>query len=180
MRALTAALLPLLACGCAADSGPTPGPAERYLVAVDTLDLDLGHYPSWQEYCDTVYGRMGALLDEIDDPEELRKLFWKCHRIAEESGPTSQDRLQWIDVHAETPNLVMYRLAEIGTEGAAEVLVDLYVAPDAGWDAHSAEMADDAVVRCGKPALPFLELHAGERGVARLIRLIREGAKSGF
>ena len=52
--------------------------------------------------------------------------------------------------------------------------------PAAGWDAHAAESAGDAVVRCGKPALPFLKARRKERGVAGLIRLIEEGAKGGF
>ena len=67
------------------------------------------------------------------------------------------------------------------TPESAKVLVDLWSDPKAGWDGGSAEMAGDAVVKCGEPALSFLKNKKDSGGnTARLIKLIETGVKTGL
>src|SRR5208282_1150292 len=124
--------------------------------ALATLELDPAKYSSYEKYCSSVVTQMDGWLKPIDDPQALREIFWKCHALGKGLTETPQDKIQWIEPHSESLYLIMYRLSEIKTPEAAAVLVELYWDPKAGWDGGAGEAASDAVVRCGKAALPFL------------------------
>jgi hypothetical protein len=173
--------------------GRVPGNVLAYLAALETLELDPHRYESYERYYSVVCGKMSDWLTRFDDPYALRTLFWTGYAIghANLNLDNSQDKLQWIEPHFESLNLILYRLAEIRTSDAARVLVALWSDPKAGWDAGSAEAACDAVVKCGKPTLPFLrqkeiELHQKKRGAppasiaCRLMKLIESGATTGL
>lgn len=164
--------------GCK-ETPPVVSDSETYLAALQTLELDLHKYQSYQLYCSAISTRMRDWLKQISDPEELRTLFWECVTAWRTGPEVPQSRLQWISPHYESSNDILYRLAEIQTPEAAKVLVDLWGDPKAGWDAGPALCADDAVVRCGKMALPFLKkTKSGKKG--RVIKLIESGATSGL
>jgi hypothetical protein len=151
------------------------------LAALETLELDQDKYKSYQQYNDVVFGKMKNWLRQIDKPEQLRELFWKCDSKWRAQPEAPQEHLQWIDPYAASLELIMYRLAEIKTSESAAVLVELYCDPKAGWDAGAALGAGDAVVKCGTIALPFLK-NSIDKGLdtRRIIQLIESGATTGF
>ncbi len=167
--------------GCAPQQEPVVSNAESYLATLQTLELNPKRYKSYQRYCVVIDGQMCDWLKQISHPEELRTLFWKCKSVWRAKPEVSQDKLQWIDPHYASLNLILYRLAEIQTSDAAKVLVDLRCDPKGEWDGHYSEAAGDAVVKCGKVALPFLR-EKKDSGVdtTRLIQLIESGATTGF
>ncbi len=155
--------------------------SDDYLSALSTLEVDPNEYESYGEYDSAVMDQMDSWLRHLDDPKELKALFYKCLLESKDQSETPQEQLQWINPYFESRNLVMYRLAAMKTPDAAEVLVDLYCDPTAGWDAHASEMAGDAVVKCGRPALPFLKKRAASgTHIPWLIHLIESGAETGF
>lgn len=151
------------------------------LSALQTLAIHPGKWTSYDDYHNAVIGQMVTWLKQIDDPEQLRTLFWECHSASRTAPRAPQEMLQRIDPHAESGNLILYRLADMHTPDAAKVLVDLWSDSKAGWDGGRAEMAGDAVVICGKAALPFLrDKKDSGRNTARLIELIESGANTGL
>ena len=181
MKNYIAICLVALLCGCASQHNAVATNADTYLSELQTLDLDYHKYESYQQYYNIVCGRMADWLNRINDPEEFRILFWKCHSAWKAKPAVAQDQLQWIDPHAESKNLILYRLADIRTSDAARVVVDLCYDPKAGWDGDCGLAAEDAVVKCGKVALPFLrEKNEAGRDAHRLIRLIESGGTTAF
>ncbi len=154
--------------------------ADDYLAAIATLELDPQEYKSYQDYWSLVNERMRTWLGVVNAPEDLERLFWACQKRSD-AEPEDQGRLQWVNPYYESRNLILYRLADIGTPEAARILVDLRFAPEAGWDGGASLLAGDAVVICGRVALPFLreKLRSGENA-SRLIELIEAGVKTGI
>jgi hypothetical protein len=171
----------MIGLGCAGTDRRETATAEEYLDALETLNLDPASYASIQDYHDTIQDALVAGLAHFDNPDELEHLFWRCHAIADGRPTSSQDRLQWTDAHWESLNAILYRLVDLPTDHAAEVLVDLALDPSAGWDAGAALGAGDAVVRCGQRALPRLrERRADAPRAEPMIRLIEAGATTFF
>lgn len=123
-------------------------------------------------------------FQKISDPRTLELIFWKNvfdpQEVANREGkigfqnPVSPSRVRVT---------IMYRLAELKTEEAARVLIDLRFNKKARWDAGSSFFASRAVLQSGKLALPYLEeveTNSGgylKREATRLIDLIRKGEK---
>ena len=167
--------------GCSPKARRSNAISIGYFTQLRQLNLDPNKYRSYQDYHNSVSGKMQKWLSGIVSPERLRKLFWDCHTAWKSQPAGSQDRLQWIDPYSDSLNLIMYRLAEIRTEESTRILIDLYCDPKAGWDAGAALGASDAVVKCGTNCLPFLKNKEKTRpDVARLIKLIESGANTGF
>jgi hypothetical protein len=165
--------------GCMSQQRPVVSNPQTYLSALKTLELNRDKYKTYQEYYDAVQGHMTDWLNQIDNPEQLRTLFWSCHSVWQAKPEVPQSQLQWIDPYWESKNLILYRLAEVQTPEAAKVLVELWCDPKAGWDAAPGEMAADAVVKCGKSALPYLK-KINSRNANELIELIESGSKTTF
>ena len=193
MRRLVVCCMAFLLCGCGSSQETSIETKGDYLSALSTLELDPRAYDSYQTYYSSVTGRMGSWLSQLEQPEELRGLFYACHSIASArqgrwqwlplyDRMVTQRRLQWIDPHFDSRELILYRLAEIKTPAAAEVLVDLYCDREVGYDAGFSLTADDAVVQCGRLALPFLKAKQGgpHRDVSRVMALVESGATTGF
>ena len=154
---------------------------KEYLSDVKTIELDPSKYSSYEEYHSVVSCAMNKSLSQIDKPEDLQIAFWTCYNIWISDVEPTQDQLQWIDPYRESMVLIMYRLSDLQTVEAAEILVEMYCDPMAGWDAGSALMAGDAIVKCASYALPFLEKNRSlGLDVERLIKLIESGAKTGL
>ncbi len=181
MRILVAIILISLFAGCGSRSAVGTVTADDLLIKLEMLELDPKQHTSYQAYHTNTANQISRHLKTIEGSEELREAFWLCHSKHRSAPPTPQDRLQWIDPYAEALNLILYELAERQDPSDAAVLVDLYLDPAAGWDAGASLLAGDAVVKCGKTALPYLrQKKGGQRDVAGLIQLIEAGASSGL
>ena len=79
---------------------------------------------------------------------------------------------------------ILYRLAEIKTDTSAKVLVDILLDENVHYQAHSAETLGDAIVRCGKPCLPYLQKigkgHRQKYAADEMIKAINEGRETFF
>jgi hypothetical protein len=144
----------LLLAGCG--GAPDISSPEDYVTALGTLDLDPAHYTG-DRYYESLVMTMTGHLAQLERPEDLRTAFYRCLEVGRAQPEPSQDRLTWVNPYLESMNLIMYRLAEMRSAEAARVLVDLYCDPQAGWDAHAAERAADAVARCSELTLPLLK-----------------------
>ena len=180
MRKSTVTVLVLL-CACVSDQGLPMRGVDDYVSALATLELDPNRFASYQEYYRSTETQMASWLRQFDDPEELKAIFYACQAEWLAGLDVPGDDWDRIDPYGESKNLVLYRLAEIRTPEAAEVLVDLYCDPNAQWDAAPGEMACDAVLQCGRRALQFLrEKQDPEGDIAHLIQLIEAGVTTAF
>ncbi len=112
MRTITLIFLFLVLTGCSSQRQANVFTPDDYLAALETLELDQSKYESYQKYYDSVNDRMETWLKQIEDPEQLRVLFWKCNSVCQSEPESPQYKLQWIGPHFESKNLIMYRLAE--------------------------------------------------------------------
>ena len=181
MRFSAILVFALLISGCGSEHVTRTVSADDLLHQLAALDLDPQNYASYQAYDREITGQISRSLKTLAKPSDLRETFWLCHSKSRSMPLTPQDRLQWINPYDEALNLILYELADRKDPACAAILVDLYLDPAVGWDAGASLMAGDAVVKCGKPALPFLRERQGEKpGVGRLIQLIEDGATTGL
>ena len=161
--------------GCASRQDAVTSSGKDYLVALSTLELDPDKH-NQREYYQTVVGKMKSWLEPIQDPNELKMLFYQVYEKWRSQPETSQDRLTWIDPFHESRNLIMYRLGDLKTPEAARIMVEIFCDTTVQWGAHPREMAADAILRCGKPALPFLKQNEKNNSdAATLVKWIESG-----
>ena len=110
--------------------------------------------------------QFNAHLATTSNAAHLKLLFYEClqHDLGIYRAYSYHDGM----------NAIMYRLAGIGTDEAAKTMVDLYADRSVGWDGGFSLQAEDAIVRCGKPALPYLE-KCNKHSMQRIIHLIKAG-----
>lgn len=155
---------------------------DAYFGAIAALNLNSELYGDSLTYHQTINRFLFAKLQRIHSPCDLRTIFHQCvkvwHATRLESQP--QEQMQWLDPYYETLVCIVYRLSRIGSDEAAKVLVELYRDDSVGWDAGFSLCGADAIVKCGKAALPHLEKKKDLHRLERLIFLIRSGASTAF
>lgn len=172
----------MLLCSFATFSKEETLTPEAYLASISQLNTDPEAYGDYQLYYSTLNLFLWAKLNRIHAPRDLKTVFYRCVKVwhATRLEPKPQEQLTWLDPHFETLESVMYRLSEIGSDEAARVMVELYCDDSVGWDAGFSLEGADAIVKCGKAALPHLEQRNDPERLARLIALIRAGEKTAF
>ncbi len=128
---------------------------------------------------DRMYRAIDGLTASLKSPETLKALFYACQEVCENRGPTPQERLDEPDPCWRTQQAILFRLADIGGEGSAEVLVALLADDRLSWDGEGGLNIGMAITMCGKPCLPPLKALAsnGDRGpfAKRLAEYITAG-----
>lgn len=155
-----------------------PDSGRSALHRIASVDVNLDDYPSYSQYHDRVSGQIKAAMHQVSSAPELKTLFLECHRRWRAAPEAPQERLQWIEPHAEACNAILSRLAELDSEEAASVLVDLYADEAIGWDGEFALNGAHAISRCGKRAIPYLaKTSFGHRGahIQDVVHCIEKG-----
>ena len=145
----------LLGCTCQ-KKGTVPDSMHFTLQTIASVDVNMDHYPSYAEYHKQVSEQIKAAIQPLSSPVELKALFLECHYRWKTAPAVPQERLQWIDPSSEACDAVIRRLAELDSDEATKVLVDLYANNTFGWDGASSLNAAHSISRCGKRAIPYL------------------------
>lgn len=171
--------LALFLLGCARQEKETiPDSMQLTLKTIERVDVNLDHYPSYSEYHDQVYGKVKAAIQPLSSPLELQALFLECHNRWRTAPELPQERLQWIDPNSQACDALIRRLAELDSDEATKVLVDLYANNVLGWDGEFGLNAAHAISRCGRRAIPYLaKTSFGDRSahVKEVIQCIEKG-----
>lgn len=114
---------------------------------------------------------MRKVLATTIDENKLQLLFYECLHKTKLNNITTSN-------YYESLNMILYRLSQLKTDAATKILVSLYSDITVGWDAGPSILASDAVVKCGKLALPYLDSKKAKD--ARLIKLINDGINIAF
>jgi hypothetical protein len=142
------------------------------LRRIESVDVNMDHYPSYAQYHDSVYQQVRSIVTEVSSPSELKALFVVCVQRWKAAPEQPQERLQWINPHSEACNAILFRLAELDSEEATEVLVNLYRDEAFGWDGEFSLNARNAISRCGKRAIPHLFKITSSRRKATIQELV--------
>ena len=148
---------------------------------IETVDLNMGHYPSYAEYQDRVHQQIKAAVYRVSSAAELNALFIECHHRWRTAPEAPQDRIQWIEPHAEACDVIVSRLADLKSEDATRTLVELYGNPTFGWDGIFSLDAAYAISRCGPRAIPYLKKtdFSDKEMAQELIHCIQKGTLYG-
>jgi hypothetical protein len=142
------------------------------LQRIESVDVNMDHYPSYSQYHDSVYQQVRSIVAQVSSPSELKALFVACAQRWKAAPEKPQERLQWMNPHFEACNAVVFRLAKLDSEEATEVLVGLYSDETFGWDGEFALNAANAISRCGKRAVPHLLNLVSSRRKATIQELV--------
>lgn len=169
--------------GCAHQEKETaPESVRLTLQTIASVDVNMDHYPSYSEYHEQVYGKIKAVIRPLSSVSELNTLFLECHRRWRTAPELPQEKLQWIDPNSQACDAVLFRLAELDSEDATKVLVDLYANNAFHWDGEFSLRASHAISRCGTRAIPYLaKANFGDRSthIQTIIQHIEKGALYG-
>ncbi len=141
--------------GCA---GPKAAPhsLRTELQRLERVDVNPDHYPSYSDYHVRVYRQVQGIVGRVSSASDLKTLFLECTRLLKARPDSPQERLIWIDAHDEAKKAIVFRLAELDSEEATKVLIDMFTDDSLGFDGESALNACNAISRCGQRALPHL------------------------
>jgi len=174
MRLWPVAILLLCATAFSEEDALTP---DAYVAAISAVNIDPEPYGDKQTYRSTLERFVMAKLRRIHSPRDLKTVFYRCLALMRATPEAPQEQLTWMDLNYETLESVMHRLSKIGSDEAAQVMVELYCDKTVGWDAGFSLCGADAIVKCGKAALPYLERNKDREDIKWLIALIRSGAR---
>lgn len=148
------------------------------LRRIESVDVNMDHYPSYAEYCDRVHREIKTGVDQVSSAQQLKALFIECHRRWRTAPVVPQERIQWIEPHAEACDVIPGRLADLGSEEATRILVQLCGDQRYGWDGGFSLDAAYAISRCGPRAIPYLQktdFGESEYIAQELVRCIQKG-----
>ena len=117
--------------------------------------------------------RVTALLEDIEDPEQIRGLAYICDEMVPNVSLPSTIRSNAYQAWS----LCVLRLRDIGRAGSEEAVQQLWLMHTSGrYDAGDAEWFPTCISEVGPPAIPVLEKVREDRAMARaIIKAIREG-----
>lgn len=165
--------------GCARQEKETvPESVRLTLQNIASVDVNMDHYSSYAEYHKQVYGQIKAMIRPLSSSVELKALFLECHHRWRTAPEMPQERLQWINPNSQACYAAIRRLAELDSDEATKVLVDLYANKTLRWDGEFAMNAAHAISRCGKRAIPYLAKNSfGDRSAhfQEVIQCIEKG-----
>lgn len=169
--------LAILLPGCARQEA-VPDSVRLTLQNIASVDINTDHYSSYSEYHDQVDRRIRTAIRSLSSASELKVLFLECHLRWRTAPELPQERLTWIDPNAHACDAVIRRLAELDSEEAAKVLVDLYANKAFHWDGAFGLNAAHAISRYGKRAIPYLaKTSFGDRSahIQEVVQCIKKG-----
>ena len=152
------------------------------LQDIESVDVDPDHHPSYLEYHLQVDQQIEQLLRRVPSAVALKNLFIECARRLQASPEQPQEHLIWIDPHDQAKHAVLSRLAELDSEVATRILVELYADETLRWDGELALNGANAISRCGRRALPHLtSIDFGFRKpvIQEIIACIEKGERYG-
>ena len=147
----------------------------RYLHYIPEYPLQGETY---QGYRDRIHQTVSIPLQKTDSPNLLKSYFYECEKVKNETGYAGIKLEEGFPLLLyQTQENILFRLAEIKTEAAAKVLVDIYADDEFHFDAGYALSLGEAMVQCGEIIVPLLEEKKSLRPVisGRVLECIQKG-----
>jgi hypothetical protein len=173
-----------LACLLAGCHQPTITPGslteslKLVLQDIQRVDVDPDHYPSYPDYHARVYQQTQDIVRHVASAAELKSLFVECTRRWRAAPDRPQEQLKWIDPYCTVRDAILFRLAELDSEEATKILVDLYSNDTLSWGGESGLNGGNAISRCGRRALSHLkstDFGARKAVVRQIVACIEKG-----
>lgn len=175
MRLCCAAFLLFSVALFAKEEALTP---DAYVASIAKVNLDPDAYFDYQTYHDALWRVVSGRVERVSTVKELKTVFYLCHTLYKKRPETSQDQLKWVCIYHLSLSAVMSRLSDLKTPEAVHLMVELYCDKNVRWDGGFALEGVEAILQCGKLALPCLEARRDRRNVEEIIGLIKKGVRT--